>query len=194
MIEYIDGELVNRTPTFGVIETNGVGYVFQTSLNTFESLAGKKRVKIFMHTSIREDAHVLFGFAFEAERTMFRSLISVSGIGPSSAIAALSSYKPKEIQEFIIQGDVASLKKIKGVGAKSAERIIVDLKDKIGGGEANFDIFGAQNNTLRSEALRALRNLGFDQRKAQNVVDKVLETNDESISIENLIKESLKRL
>lgn len=194
MIEYIDGELVTRTPTFGVIETNGIGYIFQTSLHSFENLAGKKKVKIFIHTSIREDAHVLFGFSHEAERTMFRSLISVSGIGPASAIAALSSYTPSELQTAIIQGDVAALKKIKGVGAKSAERIIVDLKDKIGAGEANFDIFGGQNNTLRSEALRALRNLGFDQRKAQNVVDKVLEIKDESISIENLIKESLKRL
>ena len=194
MIEYIDGELVQRTPTFGVIETGGIGYIFQTSLNTFESLNGKKRVKIFIHTSIREDAHVLFGFSHESERTMFRSLISVSGIGPSSAIAALSSYKPVQLQEAILHGDVASLKKIKGIGAKSAERIIVDLKDKMGGGDANFDIFGDQSNTLRSEALRALRNLGFDQRKAQTVVDKVLESSDESISIENLIKQSLKSL
>lgn len=194
MIEYIDGELVSRTPTFGVIETNGIGYIFQTSLHTFESLTGKKKVKIFMHTAIREDAHVLYGFAHESEREMFRSLISVSGIGPASAIAALSSYTPAELQTAIVQGDVAALKKIKGVGAKSAERIIVDLKDKIGAGDANFDIFGAQNNTLRSEALRALRNLGFDTCKAQKTVDKVLETNDESMSIENLIKESLKRL
>ncbi len=185
---------MQRTPTFGVIETGGIGYIFQTTLNTFENLNGKKRVKIYMHTSIREDAHVLFGFSHESERTMFRSLISVSGIGPASAVAALSSFKPAELQAAILNSDVASLKKIKGVGAKSAERIIVDLKDKMGGGDANFDIFGAQSNTLRSEALRALRNLGFDQRKAQVVVDKVLESNDESISIENLIKQSLKSL
>ena len=194
MIEYIDGELVERTPTFGVIETGGIGYIFQTSLNTFESLNGKKRVKIYMHTSIREDAHVLFGFSHETERTMFRSLISVSGIGPASAIAALSTYSPVELRDAIVNSDVPALRRIKGVGAKSAERIIVDLKDKMGGSEVNFDIFGAQSNTLRSEALRALRNLGFDQRKAQIVVDKVLETNDQSISIENLIKLSLKSL
>ena len=194
MIEYIKGDLVTRNPTFGVIEVNGIGYIFQNSLNTFEALGGKKTVKIYMHTAIREDAHVLYGFFQESERTMFRSLISVSGIGPASAIAALSTYTPVELQRAIVQGDVAALKKIKGVGAKSAERIIVDLKDKIGAGDANFDIFGGQNNTLRSEALRALQNLGFDQRKAQGVVDKVLEANDESISIENLIKESLKRL
>jgi len=194
MIEYIDGELVERTPTFGVIETGGIGYIFQTTLNTFESLNGKKRVKIYMHTSIREDAHVLFGFSHESERTMFRSLISVSGIGPASAIASLSTYNPIELRDAIVNGDVAALKKIKGIGAKSAERIIVDLKDKMGGSEVNFDIFGTQSNTLRSEALRALRNLGFDQRKAQVAVDKVLESNDQSITIEKLIKLSLRSL
>ena len=194
MIEYIDGDLVERTPTYGVIETGGIGYIFQTTLNTFESLNGKKRVKIYMHTAIREDAHILFGFSHESERAMFRSLITVSGIGPASAIASLSTYNPMELRDAIVNGDVAALKKIKGIGAKSAERIIVDLKDKMGGSETNFDIFGAQSNTLRSEALRALRNLGFDQRKAQVVVDKVLESNDQSISIENLIKLSLRSL
>lgn len=194
MIEYIKGQLVSRTPTNGVVEANGVGYVFNNSLNTFEALSQQKTVQVYIHTSIREDAHVMFGFADENERSMFRSLISVSGIGPSSAIAALSSYRPSELQEAIVQGDVASLKKIKGIGAKSAERIIVDLKDKIGGGEMNFDNFGAQSNTLRSEALRALSNLGFDSRKSQVVVDKVLAANDESLSIEVLIKQSLKSL
>ncbi len=194
MIEYISGDLVDRTPTYGIIETGGMGYIFQNSLNTFESLAGKKSAKIFMHTSIREDAHVLFGFSDEAERSMFRSLISVSGIGPSSAIAALSTFRPAELQQAIVHGDVASLKKIKGVGAKSAERIIVDLKDKIGAGDLNFDNFGGQSNTLRSEALRALRNLGFDQHKAQKVVDNVLDKSDGSLKIEELIKQSLKNL
>lgn len=194
MIEYIKGEITSLTPTLGVIENNGVGYVFQNSIYTFEKLKNQKTAQVFIHTVIREDAHSLYGFENEAERTMFRSLISVSGIGPSSAMAALSSYHPKELQDFIFQGDVASLKKIKGIGAKSAERIIVDLRDKIGGSDTNFDIFAGQNNTLRSEALKALRNLGFDQRKAQNAVDEVIKTQDESISIEDLIKLSLKRL
>lgn len=193
MIEYLKGQLVSRTPTSGVVEVNGIGYVFNNSLNTFEALAQQKTVQVFIHTSIREDAHVLFGFADENERAMFRSLISVSGIGPASAIAALSSFRPSELQDAIVQGDVASLKKIKGIGAKSAERIIIDLRDKIGG-EMNFDNFGAQSNTLRSEALRALSNIGFDSRKAQVVVDKVIAANDESLSIEVLIKDSLKGL
>ncbi len=194
MIEYIKGQLISRSPTSGVVEANGIGYVFNNSLNTFEALSQQKTVQLFIHTTIREDAHTLFGFATESERSMFRSLISVSGIGPSSAVAALSSYTPKELQDAIVHGDVASLKKIKGIGAKSAERIIVDLKDKIGGGEMNFDNFGAQSNTLRSEALMALSNLGFDQRKAQIVVDKVIAAGDESLSIEVLIKQSLKSL
>lgn len=194
MIEYIVGELVERTPTYGVVETGGIGYVFQTTLYTFENLNGKKKVKIYMHTSIRDDAHVLFGFAHLAERTMFRSLITVSGIGPASAVAALSTYTPEELRSAIVSGDVPALKRIKGIGSKSAERIIVDLKDKMGGSDANFNIFGDQSNTLRSEALRALRNLGFDQRKAQIVVDKVLKENDQSLTIENLIKLSLRSL
>jgi len=194
MIEYIKGELFDITPTSGVIENNGVGYIFQNSIYTFEKLKNQKTAQVFIHTVIREDAHTLFGFENEQERAMFRSLISVSGIGPSSAMAALSSYTPKELQTAIMQGDVASLKKIKGIGAKSAERIIVDLRDKIDGSDSNFDIFAGQNNTLRSEALKALRNLGFDQRKAQKAVDEVIKTQDESISIEDLIKLSLKRL
>lgn len=194
MIEYIKGQLVSRTPTASVIEINGIGYLFTNSLLTFEALSQQKTVQVLMHTVIREDAHTFYGFATEAERSMFRSLISVSGIGPSSAMAALSSFTPQELQNAILQGDVGTLKKIKGIGAKSAERIIVDLRDKIGGGEMNFDNFGAQSNTLRSEALRALSNLGFDPRKAQVVVDKVLAAGDESMSIEVLIKQSLKSL
>ncbi len=194
MIEYIKGQLVSRTPTSGVVEVQGIGYTFQNSLHTFEELSQQKTVQVFIHTVIREDAHTLFGFANEVERTMFRHLISVSGIGPSSAMAALSSFRPSELQDAIVQGDVGSLKKIKGIGAKSAERIIVDLRDKIGVGEMNFDIFGGQSNTLRAEALKALGNLGFDQRKAQKVVDNILAESDDSLSIEELIKQSLKSL
>ena len=194
MIEYIKGQLTGMTPTSGIIECSGIGYVFQNSIYTFEKLKNQKTAQVFIHTAYREDAQTLYGFENENERSMFRSLISVSGIGPSSAMAALSSYTPKELQEFILQGDVLSLKKIKGIGAKSAERIIVDLRDKIDGSEMNFDIFAGQNNTLRSEALKALRNLGFDQRKSQKVIDDVIKAQDESISIEDLIKLSLKRL
>ncbi|MCH2215413.1 MAG: Holliday junction branch migration protein RuvA [Flavobacteriales bacterium] len=192
MYEYIKGHITFRNTAYSVIETNGIGYVFNHSLSTFEALGNQKEVQIFMHLNVREDAHVLYGFFEEGERTMFRHLISVSGIGPASAMAALSAMKPAELQEAIFSDDVTTLKKIKGVGAKSAQRIIVDLKDKLSSQEVNFDNFGGQNNTIRSEALKALQNLGFDRRKAQKVIDEVLKSTDESIGIEDLIKRSLK--
>ncbi len=194
MIEYIRGELTERTPTHIVVETNGTGYIMAVSLTTFEALAGKKQVKILTHTVVREDAHLLYGFSAEAERKMFRALISVSGIGPASAMAALSTLAPARLQSAIATGDVGSLQKIKGIGAKSAQRIIVDLKDKIGLGGENLDFVNDSSNTVRSEALRALHNLGFDQRKTQKIVDKILDENGESLKIEDLIKLSLKRL
>jgi Holliday junction DNA helicase RuvA len=194
MIEFISGTLISKTPAHAVIETGGVGYILNITLNTFESLSGKAPTKLLVHFAIREDAHTLYGFATSAERAMFRSLISVSGIGPTSAIAALSTLKPSELQSAIMAGDVDTLKKIKGIGAKSAQRIIVDLRDKVQGGETVFEIFNESGNTIRSEALRALRNLGFDPRKAQKVVDDILEKSDESIRIEDLIKQSLKSL
>jgi Holliday junction DNA helicase RuvA len=194
MYEYIKGHITFRNPSHSVIETGGVGYVFQHSLSTFEELGKQKEVQIFLHLAVREDAHVLFGFIHDAERTMFRHLISVSGIGPSSAIATLSAMRPDELRDAIFSEDVAALKKIKGIGAKSAQRIIVDLKDKLGASEVNFENFNGSSNTVRSEALKALQNLGFDRRKAQNVIDEVLKSADESIGIEDLIKRSLKSL
>jgi len=194
MYEYIKGHITFRSPSHSVIETGGIGYVFNHTLNTFEALGKQKEVQVFLHLSIRDDAHVFYGFFEESERSMFRNLISVSGIGPSSAIALLSAMSPKDLREAIFTEDVATLKKIKGIGAKSAQRIIVDLRDKLGSEEVNFDNFAGQSNTVRSEALKALQNLGFDRRKAQKVIDEVLKSEDESISIEDLIKRALKSL
>jgi Holliday junction DNA helicase RuvA len=194
MIEYISGQVVSKSPSTAVIETNGVGYLLHISLHTYESLSGKGTARLLAHLAIREDAHTLYGFYGEAERSMFRSLISVSGIGPTSAMAALSTYKPQELQQAITMGDVDMLKRIKGIGPKSAQRIIVDLRDKVQAGESIFEIFNESGNTIRSEALKALRNLGFDPRKAQKVVDDILDKGDESIKIEDLIKQSLKSL
>ncbi|MFT4846892.1 MAG: Holliday junction DNA helicase RuvA [Cryomorphaceae bacterium] len=194
MYEYIKGHITFRNTSYSVIETGGIGYVFQHSLSTFESLGKQNEVQVFMHLAVREDAHVLFGFFQDSERLMFRHLISVSGIGPASAIAALSAMQPSELQEAIFSEDVETLKKIKGIGAKSAQRIIVDLKDKLGSLEVNFDNFSGSSNTVRSEALKALQNLGFDRRKAQKIIDEVLKSADESIGIEDLIKRSLKSL
>ncbi|MFT6998112.1 MAG: Holliday junction DNA helicase RuvA [Cryomorphaceae bacterium] len=194
MYEYIKGHITFRNTSYSVIETGGIGYVFQHSLSTFESLGKQNEVQVFMHLAVREDAHVLFGFFQDSERMMFRHLISVSGIGPASAIAALSAMRPDELQAAIFAEDVEALKRIKGIGAKSAQRIIVDLKDKLGSLEVNFDNFSGSSNTVRSEALKALQNLGFDRRKAQKVIDEVLKSTDESIGIEDLIKRSLKSL
>jgi holliday junction DNA helicase RuvA len=194
MIEYIQGELAQRTPTHVVIDNAGIGYIMMVSLATFEALAGKKQAKLYTHTAIREDAHTLYGFYSEGERAMFRSLISVSGIGPSSAMAALSTLPPGKLQSAIVNGEVGTLQKIKGIGAKSAQRIIVDLRDKIVQNGGNLEFVNDSSNTVRAEALRALHNLGFDQRKAQKVVDEVLDKSDESIRIEDLIKLSLKGL
>jgi Holliday junction DNA helicase RuvA len=194
MYEYIKGHITFRNTSHSVIETGGIGYVFQHSLSTFEALGKQNEVQVFMHLSVREDAHVLFGFFDNAERVMFRHLISVSGIGPSSAIATLSAMQPNELQEAIFSEDVNALKKVKGIGAKSAQRIIVDLKDKLGSLEVNFENFNGSSNTVRSEALKALQNLGFDRRKAQKIIDEVLKSADESIGIEDLIKRSLKSL
>ncbi len=194
MFEYIRGLLVQRTPTHVVVEAQGIGYFLLISLNSFEALSGKKEVKVYVHTAIREDAHTLYGFFTESERVMFRSLISVSGIGPSSAMAALSTLQPDKLQSAIMNGDVATLQKIKGIGAKSAQRIIVDLRDKIVHKDLNLEFVNESGNTVRSEALRALHNLGFDQRRAQKVVDEILDKSDEAIKIEDLIKLSLKGL
>jgi len=194
MYEYIKGHITFRNTSYSVIEAGGVGYAFQHSLSTFEALGKQKEVQVFMHLAVREDAHVLFGFFQDSERAMFRHLISVSGIGPSSAIATLSAMRPDELQEAIFSEDVEALKKIKGIGAKSAQRIIVDLKDKLGSMEVNFENFNGSSNTVRTEALKALQNLGFDRRKAQKVIDEVLKSTDESIGIEDLIKRSLKSL
>lgn len=194
MYEYLKGRITQRTPTHSVLEAAGVGYIFQHTLLTYEALGKSNENKVLVHQVVRDDAHVLYGFANESERTMFRRLISVSGIGPVAAISLLSALSPSELQNAIAHGDVATLKKIKGIGNKSAQRIIVDLKDKIGGEDVNFGDFTGERNTVRSEALRALQNLGFDRLKSQKTVDDILKSSDESISIEDLIKQSLKAL
>ena len=194
MYEYLKGRITQRTPTHSVLEAGGVGYVFQHTLLTYEVLGKTEESKVFVHMVVRDDAHVFYGFGTESERAMFRKLISVSGIGPVAAIALLSALPPKELQQAITAGEVSTLKKIKGIGNKSAERIIVDLRDKIGGVDVNFDDFENKSNTVRSEALRALQNLGFDRLKSQKTVDDILKSSDESISIEDLIKQSLKAL
>lgn len=192
MFEYIEGKIVDLTPTYAVVEANGIGYLVHISLSTYSKLQGKNEIKLLLHQIVREDAHLLYGFSSTAERDIFRLLISVSGIGANTARMILSSMTPDEVQKAIFSGNVNALKSIKGIGLKSAQRIIVDLKDKINK-ESDADFLLLQDNTIKKEALSALVMLGF----AKNTVDKVLNkilADKPTIEVENLVKEALKNL
>lgn len=195
MITHIEGKLIEKTPTYAVIDCAGVGYLLNISLNTFSNLGAKDdKCKLFTHLSIREDAHVLFGFAKQEERSVFRHLISVSGVGPSTARMILSSLSPMEIQQAILTGNVNQLKSIKGIGEKSAQRIIVDLKGKLGKDDLASDFFMTTNNTVKDEALSALVMLGFAKNSAEKALEKALKIEGASYSVELLIKTALKNL
>jgi holliday junction DNA helicase RuvA len=195
MINHIDGKLTEKTPTYAVIDCAGVGYLLHISLHTYSKIGDQERCRLLAHLSIREDAHVLFGFAEEEERELFRQLISVSGVGPSTARMILSSMNPTEIRGAIQTGNVAVLKGVKGIGEKSAQRIIVDLKGKLGKdfGEMPATVFAA-NNKMHEEALTALVMLGFARQAAEKAVDKALKTEGNVVSVEHLIKLALKNL
>ncbi len=195
MINHIDGKLTEKTPTYAVIDCGGVGYLLNISLHTYSKIGDQERCRLLAHLSIREDAHVLFGFADEEERDLFRQLISVSGVGPSTARMILSSMNPTEIRGAIQTGNVAVLKGVKGIGEKSAQRIIVDLKGKLGKdfGEMPATVFAA-NNKMHEEALTALVMLGFARQAAEKAVDKALKTEGNVVSVEHLIKLALKNL
>ena len=193
MIDYINGTISQITPTFLTIETTGIGYFINISLTTFSRLEGKSDYKILVHEVIREDSHQLFGFADNEERDIFRLLISVTGVGANTARMMLSSLNPVEIEKAIIASDVNILKSIKGIGLKTAQRIIVDLKDKLGKHAGNSEIFDLSDNTNREEALSALVMLGF----AKNAVFKVLEKivrEEKNLTVEDMIKRALKNL
>ncbi len=193
MIEYLQGELVELTPTSAVVDVGGTGYFLNISFNTFELIKNKKIVKIYVHEVIREDSISLYGFGTKQEREMFRLLLTVSGVGPSTARLMLSSLTPEQIEEGIIQEDVGLFKNIKGIGQKTAQRIIVDLKDKV----SNIKAVGVgvfKNSHLREEAVEALVTLGFNRKQVEKVVDKLLNSSKEQLTIEELIKQSFKFL
>ena len=193
MLDFIKGDIAELTPTYAVIELNGLGYYINISLNSFTLLQGAKTSKLFLHQVIREDAHLLFGFTSIDERGIFRQLISVSGIGANTARMILSSLSPDEIRNAIASGNVDLLKSIKGIGIKSAQRIIIDLKDKIGLSADLPQIFKNVDNTLKKEALSALEILGFSRKNSEKVIDKLLAANS-ALSVEDLIKQALKLL
>ena len=197
MIDYIKGDIAELTPATVIIETAGVGYCIHISLPTFSVLQGRKEAKLFVYEVIREDAHLLYGFTNQAERQLFLLLISVSGVGANTARMIMSSYSAAEIQEMIATGNVTALNAIKGIGAKTAQRIIVDLKDKImkvAGMENNdMQLFATAANPVKDEAVSALVMLGFAANASQKVIDSILKK-EPTLKVEQLIKLALKML
>jgi Holliday junction DNA helicase RuvA len=193
MFEYIKGSVASLKPSHIILEANSVGYFISISLNTYTQLNGRESVKLFIHQVIRDDAHLLYGFASEAERELFRMLISVSGIGSNTAIMMFSSLSPDEISQAILNENVNLLKSIKGIGVKTAQRVIIDLKDKVGKSPISEQFVVSADNTLRNEALSALVMLGFAKKPAEKELDKILAAQP-NLSVESLIKLALKSL
>lgn len=198
MIEYLRGELAEATPTVAVVDCNGVGYGVNISLNTYSAIQGKKAVKLYIYEGIREDAYVLYGFSTKQERELFLLLISVPGIGGNTARTILSALSPTELCNVISSGNDKLLKTVKGIGLKTAQRIIVDLKDKIanvGIESTGGELFpsSAVHSEVHEEAVAALTMLGFPQAPSQKVVSAILKE-EPSLPVEKVIKLALKRL
>jgi Holliday junction DNA helicase RuvA len=193
MINHLSGRLVEKYPTHVVIECAGVGYQVHISLNTYSSLPQGEQVRLFTHLQIREDAHTLYGFFTPAEREIFRLLLSVSGVGASTARTMLSSMAPAEVRDAIATADVRAIQAVKGIGAKTAQRVILDLKDKILKIYDLDELSPKTDNTKREEALSALEVLGFARKPAEKAVDEVLRQ-DPSTSVEGIIKSALQNL
>ena len=191
MIGRLNGRLIEKNPTDLLIECGGVGYEVKISLNTFSRLGSDEAVQVFTKLIVREDAHILYGFANKEEREMFNHLVSVSGIGPNTAMIMLSSLVPDEIAQAILTEDVATIQKIKGIGTKTAQRVIIDLKSKVSKMELSSENIFTSNNRNRFDALNALVSLGFDKKSAEKVLDKI---DTGSQSVEELIKDALRNL
>lgn len=193
MIHHLKGQLVEKNPTNVVIDCNGVGYFVHISLHTFSQIPSSESIKLYTHLQIKEDSNTLFGFWEKSEREIFRLLISVSGVGASIARTMLSSMEPKQIMEAIASGDVATIQGIKGIGSKTAQRVILDLKDKILKVFGLDDVSTPQNNTNREEALSALETLGYTRKQSGKVMDKIVKEAPDA-TVESMIKRALKNL
>lgn len=193
MYEFITGKIKEIFPTYIVLENSGIGYFIHISVNTYSKISGKNECKLFIYEAIREDAHLLYGFFDKPEREIFLQLISVSGVGANTARMMLSSLHPDEIRDAIVLGNVDLLKSIKGIGAKSAQRIIVDLKDKVGKTSTDQQFVPALNNTIKDEALSALVMLGFPKNRVDKLIHDILKEKKD-LTVEDLVKESLKRI
>lgn len=193
MIAHIRGKLVEKTPTYVVIEANGVGYGLHITLHTFSTLEESELVMLYTYFIVRDDAQILYGFSTQAEREMFKLLISVSGVGPGIARTMLSSMTTQEVQQAIASGNVGIIQSVKGIGAKTAQRVIVDLKDKVLTTAVTEELYEAKSNTQKIEALSALEVLGFTKKQSEKIIDKLLVDNP-TLSVEQLIKNALKNL
>ena len=193
MIAHIKGRLIEKSPTKIVVEVNGIGYDINISLNTFEKIGDDENITIYTHLQKKEDTDILFGFMTKSERKLFQQLISVSGIGPSTARTILSSISPVEIQEALISEDLNTIKSIKGIGLKTAQRLIIELKDKVDIFEKNDLDLAQEKFNVKLEALKALEVLGFSRIKSEKVVNEIY-INDKNIELQQLIKKSLNKL
>ena len=193
MITQIIGRLVEKTPTQVVIDCNGVGYAVNISLHTFSQINDGENIKLYTHLQVREDSHTLFGFNTTIERSVFLLLISVSGIGSSTARMMLSSLEPLQIQRAIISDDLNTIKSVKGIGLKTAQRVLIELKDKMLNLQVEGEIQNFGNNTIKDEALSALEVLGYTRKQSERILDSIIQNAPES-SVEELIKEALNKL
>ena len=193
MITQIKGRLVEKSPTELVIDCNGIGYLVNISLNTYSLLSESESISLYTHLQVKEDSHTLFGFFEKTERNLFRKLISVSGIGASTARTMLSSLSPDEIQRAILSENVTTIQSIKGIGLKTAQRVIIELRDKVAVlGDVDDSTIG-MSNSKREEALSALEVLGYSRKQTIKVIDKIIGDNSE-ISVEGIIKDALNKL
>jgi Holliday junction DNA helicase RuvA len=193
MITQLIGRLVEKSPTEVVIDCNGVGYMVHISLYTFSQLSSDENIKLFTHLQVKEDSHTLFGFFTTIERAIFQQLISVSGIGASTARTMLSSLEPQQIQRAIISEDLVIIKSVKGIGLKTAQRVLIELKDKMLNLFDGEEIQAFSNNTIKEEALSALDVLGYSRKQSEKVIDNVIQSSPDS-SVEALIKAALNKL
>ncbi len=194
MYEYFKGKLVEKSPTEAIIECGGVAYFVNISLQTFSQIKDAEDIKLFTHMVVKEDSHTLFGFAQKGERTLFRLLISVSGVGANTARVILSAMSSDEIANAIVTENVEVLKSVKGIGAKTAQRIILDLKDKVGKEDTSTELFDSSHNTNKEEALSALVMLGFAKKAAEKALLKIVKSEGLSTSVEDLVRMALKIL
>lgn len=193
MIHHLKGQLIEKNPTYVVIECNGVGYTLNISLHTFSLIPESEAISLYTYLQVKEDSHTLYGFKEKSEREIFKLLISVSGVGTSTARVMLSSLQPKEVINAIAIGDVPTIQSVKGIGAKTAQRVILDLKDKVLKVMGDDEVLMTPNNTNKEEALSALEILGYNRRQAGKVVEKILKDDPES-TVESIIKMALKKL